>query len=975
MPATSSPPTGKPPTGARPPSGLPPRPTTPSGGGAASSSPSSPPSPLIPGTKSVSPLTPNRGSQANSRDGSGTNTPIGASAASGINSTAQQASWAGSGTNNPVDVMSPFTQASMTSLPTSDGGFSRQGSVLVPAGSNMVQGPDASLLQGTAASLQPASSNMAQGASTIQHRAGSNMLQGTAYLLQPASSNMAQGAAAILQPAGSNMAQGTAASTLSAISSVQAPSMSGLVQSQSRALQPAGSNMAQGPSEPMKNLMQPGAAQPGYGGAAGRYADVRQSEADFNNQPLKQSSRNSALRNSAQPEDPRSDFQAVSGTGPAELQEVQYNHRPYLMDHKTKTVFKEVVNGNAPEPLGKWEVQYNHRPYLMDYKTKTVFKEVVNGNAPEPVGKWVQGRVVFTPPTNEMDLYNALASYIQSKGLALEDVFAVRDADLDGALSLSEALRLFMEVLPNAPTSEVHYFLALADFDADGFIYLEDLQPAGEECFVVAAELQLGPASALVVSLQQAGEECFAVAAELQLGPASALVVSLQQAGEECFVVAAELQLGPASALVASLQVYILSHLYDKPGDNRKTLNEMLNTLAMADESYTVAARKGLGHATSLAAGRPVANHQLPAAVTILKRSGMPAGGEQHADVDYGGAGTRRTNNPRSAVTDFFAILLAHMKRHKVSLKELLRRCDTTGDGQLRPDETRRFVRSIVPTVTEAQMVYIKNVNRHSAIISTAAATEGIPIRGPVDAIFIIADHMRKSRMKLDTLFTQFDANGNGLLSLSELLRLMRQCDPQLRDRDLDLCVQQLQQYAQEDNKFQVSLQVPIEQQDPSYLPGLPPIADHLGLQTGDPADPFSAAHAKAWGPSTPDPSMGKNDWIRMKANDPAMEMAGFSIPDPGMGKNDWIRMKANDPAMEMVRKLSAVNLEPMIYIGHQYFMDPLSKLVFLPTSKVASASMPEASEEESRSKRGGTNGRRSQTIGSIDSLNGKPKP
>eukprot|EP00798_Chlamydomonas_sp_ICE-L_P021983 gene21983-29044_t len=167
-----------------------------------------------------------------------------------------QASWAGSGTNNPVDVMSPFTQASMTSLPTSDGGFSRQGSVLVPAGSNMVQGPDASLLQGTAASLQPASSNMAQGASTIQHRAGSNMLQGTAYLLQPASSNMAQGAAAILQPAGSNMAQGTAASTLSAISSVQAPSMSGLVQSQSRALQPAGSNMAQGPSEPMKNLVQ-----------------------------------------------------------------------------------------------------------------------------------------------------------------------------------------------------------------------------------------------------------------------------------------------------------------------------------------------------------------------------------------------------------------------------------------------------------------------------------------------------------------------------------------------------------------------------------------------------------------------------------------------------------------------------------------------------------------------------------------------
>jgi hypothetical protein len=32
---------------------------------------------------------------------------------------------------------------------------------------------------------------------------------------------------------------------------------------------------------------------------------------------------------------------------------------------------------------------------------------------PEPVGRWVEGRVVFTPPTTELEFYSALATYLQ----------------------------------------------------------------------------------------------------------------------------------------------------------------------------------------------------------------------------------------------------------------------------------------------------------------------------------------------------------------------------------------------------------------------------------------------------------------------------------------------------------------------------------------------------------------------------------
>jgi hypothetical protein len=35
---------------------------------------------------------------------------------------------------------------------------------------------------------------------------------------------------------------------------------------------------------------------------------------------------------------------------------------------------------------------------------------------PEPVGRWVEGRVVFTPPTTELEFYSALATYLQVCG-------------------------------------------------------------------------------------------------------------------------------------------------------------------------------------------------------------------------------------------------------------------------------------------------------------------------------------------------------------------------------------------------------------------------------------------------------------------------------------------------------------------------------------------------------------------------------
>ena len=36
------------------------------------------------------------------------------------------------------------------------------------------------------------------------------------------------------------------------------------------------------------------------------------------------------------------------------MQEVKFNERPYLLDHRSRVVFKDVVDDVAPEPVGKW---------------------------------------------------------------------------------------------------------------------------------------------------------------------------------------------------------------------------------------------------------------------------------------------------------------------------------------------------------------------------------------------------------------------------------------------------------------------------------------------------------------------------------------------------------------------------------------------------------------------------------------------
>ena len=217
---------------------------------------------------------------------------------------------------------------------------------------------------------------------------------------------------------------------------------------------------------------------------------------------------------------------------------------------------------------------------------------------------------------------------------------------------------------------------------------------------------------------------------------------------------------GTENPLACSLLTfrYVLAYVFDRPADNRRSLKELTQALDAVDATFTDAARRGQGPAAVAAAS---------AARGTAKKEGAQGGVKgaalaQQRQQQQRGAG-KSSANPRSAVPHFLSALQSHMRTHKVtvggwvgalaptaqdhsrggglghhrtvpsstprpltlrdvllltnlftfhtlkvSLKELLRRCDTNGDGRLDAPDLRKLVRTVLPAVSEAQMAYIR---------------------------------------------------------------------------------------------------------------------------------------------------------------------------------------------------------------------------------------------------------------------------
>ncbi len=106
------------------------------------------------------------------------------------------------------------------------------------------------------------------------------------------------------------------------------------------------------------------------------------------------------------------------------------------------------------------------------------------------------------------------------------------------------------------------------------------------------------------------------------------------------------------------------------------------------------------------------------------------------------------------------------------------------------------------------------------------------------------------------------------------------------------------------------------ERRDDQYMP-LALKTNGAPVQTGDPYDPFALAHFK----QALDPDAKKN------------RKPGVQGPAAVEGLLDIASIGVNT-----IDRLQKMQLLPLVYIGHQFVLDPLSNLVYLPTSKAAAA-------------------------------------
>ncbi|KAG2498781.1 hypothetical protein HYH03_003520 [Edaphochlamys debaryana] len=149
------------------------------------------------------------------------------------------------------------------------------------------------------------------------------------------------------------------------------------------------------------------------------------------------------------------------------------------------------------------EVASDGRPFVVDTSTQLVYRDASQAGVLERVGKWVKGKIVFIPQISEVDFYSTLRAFLVRRQLGLAELFAALDADLDGCLSTAELRALMGHVVPGATPSEVAYLTALIDWDDDGFVGLADLLDADELAAEVADERGDGAASPWARALQE----------------------------------------------------------------------------------------------------------------------------------------------------------------------------------------------------------------------------------------------------------------------------------------------------------------------------------------------------------------------------------------------------------------------------------------------------------------------------------------
>ncbi|GLI69348.1 hypothetical protein VaNZ11_013903 [Volvox africanus] len=395
------------------------------------------------------------------------------------------------------------------------------------------------------------------------------------------------------------------------------------------------------------------------------------------------------------------------------------------------------------------EVVSEGRLYVLDTSSRLVYRDSDQAGVLERVGKWVQGAgVVFVPHLTEADFFSALRSFLSRRQLGLADLFAALDIDLDGALSAAELRALVTHVVPGAVPSDVAYLMALLDWDDDGYVSLADLLDADDLADQMALERAEGAASAWVLALQETSFILHSQRHHAQVvfrtlavdvaaaaaGNPSALFheeppnhgrpphqqeqrhepqALLEPASLLRFLRVMRPELGPGEAR------YVMDHLLQGPGDNRRSLPQVLHTLHLADVAYSTdqqqlkqepegAMEEEIKDGSQQQQRDRRRQQQLQDTLMVGPTRPAPLGPSRLR---------RRGGWPREAVPRFFYHLGYYLRSCRLTLRELVDQFDSDGDGALDPGDVRRLLADVLPGATGAQTMYIR-----AAVSSPTAA-------------------------------------------------------------------------------------------------------------------------------------------------------------------------------------------------------------------------------------------------------------
>ncbi|KAK3241898.1 hypothetical protein CYMTET_48379 [Cymbomonas tetramitiformis] len=462
----------------------------------------------------------------------------------------------------------------------------------------------------------------------------------------------------------------------------------------------------------------------------------------------------------------------------------------------------------APAEKQQWTLErhaFEGKAYLLDRARGKVYSQESTVTWPRLVGQFSSNKVVLQEPPP--DLISALDNYLRSNGMRLKEVFDDFDDDNSGTLDRHELVNLVRKVLPHAHAGELSYFQVILDVNGDGRVTYQELIKTIKDCLAIGKTLCEKQSLEVDASLEQASKRIL----ENQVSRQRVLK-EFERDGSRGLLPRDVAQL--VREILPSFADSNMRHLLlslkslDLDGSGRVQSADFMQTLRLVDIRLTESAKAEPPESAATKSVKPSEQWELEemyfeGKLYLVDRTERKVYSAS-SPGDWPRLVGRLVRGNQVELTkpppDLFKALDSYLRSNQKRLRDVFDEFDDDNSGALDGRELARMVKKLLPDVHAGELRYfqvvldtdgngnvsfselIEVIKECMALGKTLQGSSGV---GMSEVLEKMKAFMLTEHVALQRIFREFDKDGTGQLSAREMAKMVKAVMPALTSREI----------------------------------------------------------------------------------------------------------------------------------------------------------------------------------------------